>query len=79
MPPELQQLAEFLRAERRLHTPGLFVSSADNVLAAPRDATTSLTMKGSGADAIRLVRQALDKGQQVWVNISLCARVTVYL
>lgn len=65
VPSELQQLAAFLRAEQRLHTPGLFVSSADHVLAAPRDATSSVTMKGSGADAIRLVRQALDKGQQI--------------
>ena len=72
VPPELRAVTAFLRDKQRLRTPGLFVNSADAAMLwamhQPPDQTSADSNrepKAGCALAVKQVREALDRGQQV--------------
>ncbi|KAK9821522.1 hypothetical protein WJX74_007052 [Apatococcus lobatus] len=71
VPPELRELTKWLRDQDRLHTPGLFVQSADAALhpgssgAARSQGISSHLMSQGGGQAMRRIRHALDQGLSV--------------
>ena len=72
VPPELRAITAYLRDKERLKTPGLFVNSADAAMLwamhQPPDLATSDSSKEpkSGcALAVKQIREALDRGQEV--------------
>lgn len=61
LPPEIRALTDFLREGSRLHTPGLFVNSAEQAFAAASEATSSSRVPAP----VRTIREALDRGLPV--------------
>ncbi len=72
VPPELRAITGYLRDKGRLRTPGLFVNSADAAMLwamhQPAEVGTpdnNREPKSGCALAVRQVREALDRGQEV--------------
>lgn len=72
VPPELRAITAYLRDKGRLRTPGLFVNSADAAMLwamhQPPEVGTpdnNREPKSGCALAVRQVREALDRGQEV--------------
>ena len=73
MPPELRALTTWLRKSERLKTAGLFVNSTDAAMLwamhQPADkaaADSNREPKGGCALAVKQIREALDRGQEVF-------------
>lgn len=76
VPPELRAITGYLRDKGRLRTPGLFVNSADAAMLwamhQPAEVGTpdnNREPKSGCALAVRQVREALDRGQEVHKHI----------
>ncbi len=76
VPPELRAITAYLRDKGRLRTPGLFVNSADAAMLwamhQPAEVGTpdnNREPKSGCALAVRQVREALDRGQEVGKHI----------
>lgn len=72
VPPEIRAITAYLRDKGRLRTPGLFVNSADAAMLwamhHPQEmgsSDSSREAKNGCALAVKQVREALDRGQQV--------------
>ncbi|KAL0027397.1 hypothetical protein WJX79_008379 [Trebouxia sp. C0005] len=77
VPPELRAITAYLRDKGRLRTPGLFVNSADAAMLwamhQPAEVGTpdnNREPKSGCALAVRQVREALDRGQEVPASTS---------
>ncbi|KAK9812908.1 hypothetical protein WJX72_005622 [[Myrmecia] bisecta] len=68
-----RKLTTYLRSEGRLSTVGLFVNSADHALTVQGSASSSGSMDRGGAKAIRIVREAMDRGLEASAASSLLA------
>ena len=72
VPPELRAITAYLKAKDRLKTQGLFVNSADSVMLwamhQPPEGVgveTGMGAQGGRSAAVEMVKEALDRGQQV--------------
>ena len=82
VPSEIRAITAYLRDKGRLRTPGLFVNSADAAMLwamhHPQEmgsSDSSREAKNGCALAVKQVREALDRGQQVCLHLLLCYRL----